>query len=67
MLSRLVETAEAGMAAAPRLAPDVADDSLRVAHGLLILALRAQVDHFALDSGPLVEELDRDFGEIWGV
>lgn len=64
MLSRIVETDD-GIAPAPRLAPDLADDSLRVAHGLLILALGAQVDHFQLDSGPLVSELDADFGEIW--
>jgi hypothetical protein len=66
MLSRIVETDSGGIAAAPRLAPDLADESLQVAHGLLILALGAQVDHFHLDSGPVVAELDRDFGEIWG-
>lgn len=65
MLSRIVETDSGGIAAAPRLAPDLADDSLRVAHGLLIISLGAQVDHFQLDSGPLVEILDQDFGEIW--
>jgi hypothetical protein len=65
MLSRLVETASGGIAAAPRLAPEVADDALRVAHGMLILALGAQVDYFKLENGPLVEELDRDFKEIW--
>lgn len=65
VLSRLVETASGGIEAAPRLAPEVADEALRVAHGMLILALGAQVDYFKLESGPLVEELDHDFKEIW--
>ena len=65
MLSRVVETDSGGIAAAPRLAPDLADETLRVAHGLLIIALGAQVDHFQLASGPVVAKLDEDFGEIW--
>jgi hypothetical protein len=65
MLSRTVEADGGGIAAAPRLAPDLADESLRIAHGLLIIALGAQVDHFQVDSGPLVAKLDQDFGEIW--
>jgi hypothetical protein len=65
MLSRVVETEAGGIAPALRLAPDLADNSVRVAHGMLIVALGAQVDHFQLDSVPLVSELDKDFGEIW--
>src|SRR5580765_4796743 len=63
MLSRIVETASGGIAAAPRLAPDLADESLRIAHGLLVLSLGAQVEHFHRDSGPVVAELDQDSGK----
>lgn len=65
MPSRIVETESGGIAAAPRLAPDLADESLMIAHALLVLSLGAQVEHFHLDSGPLVEELDKAFGQIW--
>jgi uncharacterized protein DUF5677 len=66
LLSRLVETDTGGIAAAPRIARDVADEATRIAHGMLILALAAQVDYFKLDSSSLVEELGTDFVNIWG-
>jgi hypothetical protein len=64
MLSRVVETASGGFAPAPRLAPEVGDESLRVALSMLVRSLELQVAHFRLDGGHLVDDLKQDLVKL---